>query len=117
MKIGESIYHCRLISSDNTKVYSTPVKYITRLNYISVQNKTGFVAATQYGKDIKQYVQLVCRPYISWKGVINVNDLFFINKIPSNTELIGTKGIGADYIVDSVAPQNLSIIVTLKKRA
>lgn len=117
MKLGSTIYQCKLVSTSGTKVYSTPIAYKTRLNYLSVQTKTGYVAATQYGKNITQYSQIVCRPYSKWLGVINVNDLFYIENTPTSAELIGTKGINADYIVTGVAPQNQSIIITLHKRA
>lgn len=117
MKLGTTIYQSRLTSTSGAKVYSTPIPYTTRLNYLSVQTKTGYMASTQYGKDITQYSQIVCRPYSMWIGVINVNDLFYIEKTPTSSELIGTKGAGADYVVVGVAPQNQSIVITLHKRA
>lgn len=115
MKFGEKIYWCKKKATPiGIEEFDSPVEFILRPKYLSLQPTTGYTATQTLGKEISNYQTLICQPYDLWYGRFSEGDLFYADgQVPSDD--VEYYGEGANYIVDKVFNQNIGIRVALKR--
>lgn len=118
MKVGLPIWHCKRIYKPNAviKEYELPNKIVTRFRHLTLQPASGDSDIEEFGENIRQYQNIIAQPYDKWVGVFVEGDMCYVEKTPTEEDLEDTTAENADYIVDSVRPQNKAIRIILKKR-
>lgn len=116
MRINQSIWHCKFLgeNEDGVQTYSTPKEYKLRYNYLSINPKSGLYSTIQYGKEVTKMWDMIAKRK-SFENVFNEGDLLYIEGCQPNIGQTYVNGDGANAIVRSVLPQQLSISVTLEK--
>lgn len=120
MKVGEKIWHCKRLHIPNAEIdeFELPYEIKTRLGYFTVQpSGSSYSELNEYGEDVKNYRTAIAQPYAKWVGVFDEGDKAYLDgKIPSENDLVDVYAENANYIVDSVQPQNKAIRIIFKKR-
>lgn len=120
MRVGEPIWHCKRLRKVNAEIseFELPKKYTTRFGYITVQpSGSSYSELAEYGEEVKNYRTAIAQPYEKWDGVFNEGDRAYLyGKIPTKEDLEDMYAENANYIVDSVQPQNKAIRIMFKKR-
>lgn len=120
MKVGEKIWHCKRTQKKNAgySIFELPQEYTTRFGYITVQpSGSSYSELAEYGEEVKNYRTAIAQPYEKWNGVFDEGDRAYLDgKIPSEEDLEDMYAENANYIVDSVQPQNKAIRIIFKKR-
>lgn len=118
MKVGSPVWHSKRIEEKNVEFprFEFPYKIVTRLHHLTVQPASGDSDLKEFGEDVKQYQTIIAQPYDKWVNVFNEGDRFYIEKTPTEEDLQDEYAEKADYLVDSVRPQNKAVRVILKKR-
>ena len=118
MRLGSVVYHCKYLGKDENgnEMFSEPKAHILRLNYMTIQPKSGNFFHQQFG-DFKDYEQqMCCQPYLKWENEIKENDRFYLELKPDTTsEKFESLGYGydANYKVVKRSPQNIAIFYAL----
>lgn len=115
MKNGQEISHCSLLETVNgLSVYSEPKEYTLKLNYLTIQPKTGNRNILPYGVGVAR----------AWNGIANARifdnvfkegDLLYLDgTVPNDDEI--ENGQTANGYIDSVQVQNMAIKLEISKR-
>lgn len=120
MKLGERIWHCKMIDDKNASIpkFELPYSITLRLRYLTVQpSGSAYSELVEYGGDVSQYQTLMAQPYSLWDGVWQEGDRVYADgRIPNADDLIDNYAENANYIVDSVKKQNEAIRIVIKRR-
>lgn len=120
MRVGELIWHCKRVPIENAEIpeFELPKEITTRLGYITVQpSGSSYSELAEYGEEVKNYRTAIAQPYERWNGVFNEGDRVYLDgKTPNEEDLDDIYAENANYIVDSVQPQNKAIRIIFKKR-
>lgn len=122
MRNGEKIWYCIRTSPDNAEVdtYDKPIEEIVRMPSvfspigITVQPQNGYTDRVAYGETSSEYQRIVLTPYQVWHKKFKKGDLFYLDgEYPRENESFN--GEYANFMVDNVANQNMSIEISVKK--
>lgn len=120
MRVGELIWHCKRLPKVNAEIpkFELPHEITTRLGYLTVQpSGSSYSELAEYGEEVKNYRTAIAQPYERWNGVFNEGDRVYLDgKTPNEEDLEDIYAENANYIVDSVQPQNKAIRIIFKKR-
>lgn len=123
MRMGEQIWHCKRKEIPNAEIpeFELPKRITLRLGYFTVQPRSlkggAYSDLLEYGEEIKNYRAAVAQPYEKWVGVFTEGDRAYLDgKKPTEEDLEDNYADNANYIVDSVQPQNKAIQIIFKKR-
>ena len=108
-KEGEVVYDDL---GNEIKMYNKPKKY--SFNIQPLNNYTDLMTYSEYGEKVdKMYKATI--PYKEYVGKFNEGDIAYLEgKVPKN-ETEGTYGIGGNYIIASVRPQNTIIAIYFER--
>ena len=90
------------------KVFNKPAKY--RFNIQPVNNYTDLLTFSEHGEKVdKMYKAIV--PYREYVGKFKEGDIAYLEGVEPKNETEETYGIGGNFIIASVRPQNTVIAI------
>ena len=91
------------------KSYHQPKEY-----YFNIQPVKGYFDILEYGEKVdKMYKAII--PYEKYNGVFHEGDIAYLEGKNPENETSNTYGIGGNYIISSVRPQNTVIAIYFER--
>ena len=121
MRLGSKIWHSVRTSPDNAEIdeFSAPVEFVTRFNYITVQQAItrGYMEVVKYGEKLSNTWTVIANAAF-FHDVFHVGDLMWVDGAePDETaETTYGNGASANAVIKNVAEVNRTISITLERK-
>ena len=89
--------------------YYKPKEY-----YFNIQPVNGYFDIIEYGEKVDKMYKAVI-PFQKYNGVFHEGDIAYLEGVKPIGETAKTYGIGGNYVISSVRPQNLVIAIYFEK--
>lgn len=96
--------------------YGNEIKnfYEPKLYSFNIQPVNGYYDLIEYGEKVDKMYKAVI-PFEQYNGVFHEGDIAYLEGIKPENETSETYGIGGNYVISSVRPQNLVIAIYFER--
>lgn len=117
MNIGQSVWHCKKLyeNGEGIIVYDEPKEYILGLNYLTINQASGYIATLRYGEQISKVWSMKAKRPI-FDGIFAEGDVMYVDGASpdiKNPQYIN--GDGANALITECMPILVSYSIALQR--